>query len=179
MNNKIIISLNVLLIVGLVGLYYLHFAGTEKIAYVDSAKLLANYKGMQQARQAYQQKASVWQANIDTLSQEVQAALKDFEKTQAQLSKKEQELSKELLQNKQQQLVNYQKAIQEKATQEDQKMTQSVITEVNNYLAEFGNKHGYQVILVANETGTIAYAQEGMDVTEKVLAGLNQQFNGK
>ena len=179
MNSKILITLNVLLVAGLVGLYYLHFVGSEKIAFVDSAKLLANYEGMQQARQAYQQKASVWQANIDTLTQEVQSALKEYEKDKAQLSQKEQELSQELLKNKQQQLVNYQRAIQEKAAQEDKQMTQTVITEVNNYLSEFGSQHNYKVILVANETGTIAYAQEGMDVTEEVLAGLNHQQDGK
>lgn len=179
MNNKILLSLNILLVAGLLGSYYLHFAGKEKIAYVDSAKLLANYQGMKQAQQAYQQKASVWQANIDTLTQEVQAALKEYEKNSAQLSKKEQALSQELLKTKQQQLISYQKAIQEKATQEDRQVTQAVITEVNNYLSEFGTQRDYKVILVANETGNIAYAEKGMDVTDEVLTGLNQQYGGK
>ena len=179
MNQKLLVSLNVLLLIGLAGLYYLHFSRAEKIAYVDSAKLLSNYQGMKQAKLAYQQKASVWQANIDTLTQEVQAALKDYEKNSAQLSKKEQQLSQELLKTKQQQLISYQKAIQEKAAQEDRQVTQAVITEVNNYLSEFGTQRDYKVILVANETGNIAYAEQGMDITDEVLTGLNQQYGGK
>ena len=179
MNSKLLTTLNIVLVLGLAGLYYLHFAGQSNIAYVSSTKLLSQYQGMIEARQAYQQKASAWKANIDTLTLEVQAAMKEYEANSSTLSKKEQELSKELLKSKQQQLVNYQRAIQEQATQEDQKMTESVITEVNNYISEFGSQRDYKVILVANETGNIAYAQDGMDVTEEVLAGLNNQYSGK
>lgn len=179
MNNKLIVCLNALLLVGLLGLYYLHFADTEKIAYVDSAKLLNNYQGMQEARKAYQQKMTVWQANIDTLSKDVQAALQKHQQEIAKMNAKEQKLSEELVRTKQQQLVQYQKAIQEKAAQEDRQMTQSVITEVNNYISEYGNDRSYKVILVANESGTIAYAQEGMDVTEEVLNGLNANYKGE
>ncbi|MFN9862016.1 MAG: OmpH family outer membrane protein, partial [Bacteroidota bacterium] len=34
----------------------------EKMVYVDSAKLLNGYKGMQAARQEYQKKATSWKA---------------------------------------------------------------------------------------------------------------------
>ena len=179
MNHKLPLGLNTLLLVGLLGLYYLHFASSEKLAYVDSVKLLNNYQGMQEARKAYQKEMTIWQANIDTLSKDVQAAL---QKHQAELSKmndKERKLSEELVRTKQQQLVQYQKAIQEKATLEDRKMTQSVVTQVNKFISEYGTSHRYKVILVANESGNIAYAEEGMDVTEKVLQGLNESYQGE
>ena len=179
MNTKLLLTLNLILVLGLAGLYYLHFAHQENIAYIDSAKLLNNYQGMTNARSVYQQKAKIWQSNIDTLMQEVQAAMKDYERNSTGMTQKEKALSEELLKSKQQQLVSYQKSIQEKAAQEDQQMTQQVITEVNNYIKQFGEVHQYKVILVANETGNIAYAQEGIDVTEEVLAGLNQQNHGK
>ena len=41
------------------------------VVYVDSNQLLENYEGMKVARQAFQQKASQWQANIDTLKVEL------------------------------------------------------------------------------------------------------------
>ena len=176
MNNRLLLSLNILLIIGLTGVYYLHFTNQEKIAYVDSTKLLTNYKGMAQAQQAYQQKASVWQANIDSLTQETQVALQKHQQAVAHMSTSEKEKSEALVRTKQQQLINYQQAIQEKATQEDQQMTQTVVAEVNKYLREYGDEQNYKVILVANETGTIAYAQEGMDVTSEVLERLNSKF---
>ncbi|QLH32799.1 MAG: hypothetical protein HWD62_10570 [Cyclobacteriaceae bacterium] len=44
------------------------------------------YQGMLDARKAYQQKALVWQANIDTLVNEIQNDLKKFEKEMARMT---------------------------------------------------------------------------------------------
>jgi len=47
------------------------FFKNDKIAYVDSARILNEYKGSAEAKKAFQSKASVWQANIDTLTNQV------------------------------------------------------------------------------------------------------------
>lgn len=149
----------------------------DKIAYVDSAKILNDYKGSAEAKKAYQAKAKVWQANIDTLTNEVQAAIKNYEKSIATMSKKEQDLSRQLIQSKQKQLAEYQHGIQENAKQEDSKLAQGIVTQVNGYLAQYGKEHNYKMILIANQSGTIAYAREGLDITANVLDGLNNEYS--
>ena len=169
-------TITFILIAGLVSLYVLHFTKPKsKIAYVDSIKLLNGYSHMQNARNEYEKKAKTWQSNIDTLMLGVQNQLKKYEKESQQLSEKERKLSRELIQNKQNQLVNYQKTIRDMAQQEDVRMTQAVVSEVNVYLERYGKEHDYDVILVANQTGNIAYAKEGMDITTEVLKELNQE----
>ncbi|WKN45338.1 OmpH family outer membrane protein [Tunicatimonas pelagia] len=166
---------HILWAVALAGIYYLHLTDKEKVAYVDSVKLLAEYRGMADAQQAYQKKAIQWQANIDTLKQEMQVVQAKYQEQKTlkttTLAQTEQELK-----SKQQQLVNYQRAIQEKVTQEDQQMTQQVLSQVNSLVEEYGKKHGYRVILVANGSGTIAYAQEGADLTSELLKVLNEAY---
>ncbi len=176
MNQKITIAFFFLITLGLAGLYYLHFAEKNSIAYVDSSKLLSSYQGMVDARGVYQGKVAIWQANIDTLTQDVQAAIQAYEKESRTMSSKEKELSQQLLKNKQQQLISYQKSIQEKAKQEDQQMTQKVLIEVNSHIEQYGKDKGYKVILVANESGNIAYAQDGMDITEELISQLNDNY---
>lgn len=56
---------------------YLHFSPSKKMVYVDTAQLLQEYVGMQQAKAAFQVKSKVWQANVDTLMSEVQKSIKD------------------------------------------------------------------------------------------------------
>jgi len=157
------------------------FFKNEKIAYVDSGKILNDYKGSAEAKKAYQSKAKVWQSNIDTLTSEVKTAIQKYEKSIATMSKKEQELSKQLIQSKQRQLADYQHGIQENAKQEDGKLTQSIVSQINAYLTKYGKEHNYKLILIANQSGTIAYAREGLDITPDVIDGLNKEYvpNGK
>src|SRR5258708_3778491 len=70
------------------------FFKNDKIAYVDSARILNEYKGSAEAKKAFQSKAKVWQANIDTLTNEVKYSIQKYEKSIAALSPKEQELTK-------------------------------------------------------------------------------------
>ncbi len=147
----------------------------HKIAYVDSGKLLDGYKAMVQARSEFQKKEAVWKNNVDSLTMDVQNAIKTYEKTAALGTENEKKLSKELISTKQKQLYDYQAAIQQNAGQEEQRLTQGVLTTVNNYLLRYGKKHRYKMILIA-ANGNIAYANDGIDLTDEVVENLNKEY---
>lgn len=147
------------------------------LVYVDSVKLLNGYQAMLDARKAYAAKATKWQATIDTLSTDVQRAMRDYERKASGLNPKERALSLELLQNKKKQLATYQRAIQESAQQEDTKSTQQVVSQVNAFLTRYGQQHNYDFILVATPSGSIAYAKTGLDLTDEVIAALNKDYS--
>jgi outer membrane protein len=171
--------LNIFYLISIVGAFTYTYLNQQKLVYIDSVKLLSEYQGMIDARSAYQQKATGWKANIDTLSVEVQDAIKVYQKESIGMTKKEKELSQELIRTKQRQLVDYQQAMQDKAQQEDGQMTSLVVEQVNAYIKQYGEKNGYKIIMAANEYGNIAYAEESLDLTAEVLAGLNKQYNGQ
>jgi len=152
------------------------FFKNDKIAYVDSARILNEYKGSAEAKKAFQSKASVWQANIDTLTNEVKYSIQKYEKSIATLSLKEQELTKQLIQTKQKQLADYQRGIQSNAKEEEGKLTQGVVVQINSFLTKYGKQHNYKLILIANQSGTIAYAREGLDITATVIEEMNNEY---
>lgn len=147
----------------------------SRIAYVDSARLLNEYKGMIEAKEAFRLKATAWQANIDTLSKEAQQQIASFQKESVRMTKRERELSQELISAKQKELLQYKQALNLQAQDEDQKMTSAVVAEVNVFLSEFGKSRGYTIIMAATN-GNIAFADEQIDVTNEVLAGMNSQY---
>ncbi|WP_456459474.1 OmpH family outer membrane protein [Reichenbachiella sp.] len=155
---------------------YLQFTANQKIVYIDSNQLLNGYQGMTDARAAYQQKASLWQANVDTLMKEVQTAIMDYEKESQQMTAKEKELNKELIRTKQRQLQDYQAAMRDKSAQEDQQMTERVLTTVNAFMVDYGKKNNYKVIFGATNAGNIIYADDAINVTDEVLEMLNAQY---
>ncbi|MCO5950590.1 OmpH family outer membrane protein [Mucilaginibacter flavidus] len=173
------ISYQVAIVCAIVYLLLTHFVKNDKIAYVDSARILNEYKGSKDAKKAYEIKAKRWQANIDTLTNEVKTAIQKYEKSLATLTPKEQELSKELIKGKERSLNDYQRAIQQNAKEEDGKLTQQVVTEINAFLIKYGKEHNYKLILIANQSGTIAYAREGLDISTGVIEELNKQFGEK
>lgn len=168
--------LNSLVLVALVVFYFMR---DNRIVYVDSAKLINNYKGMQDARKAYQQKATSWKANVDTLTSEVQRQIMNYEKESGKMTAKERQLSQELIRTKQNQLMQYQQAMNTQAQQEDSKMTGEVISQINAYIKKYGEQKGYTIIMAATEYGNLAYADEGLDITDEVLAGLNSEYAGQ
>jgi Skp family chaperone for outer membrane proteins len=67
-NKKLTGILLVVLILGLGGIYYLHFRqGIHRIAYIDSQKVIQGYEGMKKARKEYEKRSKEWKAKMDTL----------------------------------------------------------------------------------------------------------------
>lgn len=179
MVQRFLVGIGVLNLLAIITLSVIVFNNNQKVVYVDSSKLLNNYKGMQAARAAYQTKAGAWKSNIDTLASEVQQLIFKYEKESSSLTIKERQLSQELIRNKQKQLADYQQAMNTQAQQEDARMTSDVVVQVNAYLKKYGESKGYTVILAATEYGNLAYADEGLDITDEVLEGLNKEYSGK
>jgi len=179
MLQRILVALGVLNLVAVIVLFFFVFRKHQHVVYVDSAKLLQQYTGMATARAAYEQKAGIWKANVDTLTHEVQAQITRYEKEQGGMSVRERTVTQELIRIKQRQLSEYQQAVTVQAREEDEKITGDVLTQVNAYLKKYGESKGYTIILAATSYGNLAYADEVLDITDDVLSGLNAEYSGK
>lgn len=159
-----------------IGVLCYQFFEEPKMAYVDSAQLIQQYRGMQDAVEVYQSKATVWQANIDTLANELAKTVQNYEQKKVSLSVNEKELTEKLIHAKRQQLLDYQKTISEKAQGEDQEMTKTVMEQINQYVKRYGQEHKFEIIMGATQAGNLVYAKEGLDITKEVLEGLNAEY---
>jgi outer membrane protein len=169
---------SIILAVAILVLFVLYFLrpGAGKIAYLETNVIFQKYEGMKDAQAEYQKKAALWQANTDTLIKGWQAELKTYEKERSHMSTKERDLKEELLRNKQQQISNYRDATEKKSKEEEQKMMQTVLNVVNDYVEKYGKKRSYKYILGANGSGNILYANKADNITEEVLEGLNKEY---
>ncbi len=176
--KKIVLLLAILaFLISLVTFFYSQ--NSSDLVYVDVNKLLDGYKRTKVVRGEFEKKAKVLKSNVDSLVTDWQKELKLYEKERSKFSKKELELKQQLLSNKQQQINNYQQAIQKQIQSEDQKATQTVVNDINDYVKEFGKKKGYKIIFGASGSGNIMYADKTADLTEEVLEGLNAEYEGE
>jgi len=128
------------------------------------------------ARKDYDKKNIAWRSNVDSLSKDVENAIKAYSKELSTGTDKEKKLSKELIQSKQRDLMEYQNAVKQDAAQEESKLNEKVFTVINAYMQKFGKMQGYKMILIA-ANGNIAYADASIDITDRVIQDLNKEYD--
>lgn len=175
--NKLALPIAILALVAAVASFFFSMTTTE-LVYVDVNKLLDGYKRTSIEKAAFDKKAATMKANVDSLIADWQKDLKGYEKKRSSMTKKEITLKQQLLSTKQQQLSNYQQAVQKQLQEEDQKMTQTVINDINDFVKEYGKKHKHTIIFGATGSGTIMYGETTADLTETILTALNAEFEG-
>lgn len=176
--QKLSLALSTISFLGLLCLTVFTFTQSTQSAFVRTDVLLEKYKGMIEAKQVYQVKAEDWQANIDTLKAELEAAIKDYESNKSNLGLIQQQEQEQQLKKQQDDLVKYNQAIGQKAQQEDQVLMEGILNQVNAFLEVYGKEHGYTIIFGANGTGNIIYGHETRDITSEVLLALNRDYEG-
>jgi outer membrane protein len=164
------------LLISLCVICYFSFFANNKIMYVDSGKLLTGYKAMVAARAAFDKKQDAWKNNVDSLTNDVEDAIKAYSKTLALGNDKGKQIAKDLITARQKVLYDYQNAIKQNAGQEEQKLTKDVYATINAYLLRYGKEHGYKLILIASN-GNIGYADESIDITDKIVDDLNKDYS--
>ncbi|WP_400192148.1 OmpH family outer membrane protein [Hymenobacter sp. B81] len=155
-------------------------AGTNirRVAYVESSKLLEGYKGMQSARAAFERKAGQWQRQHESSLRGFQAAVQNYQKTAAGMTEEQRAATEQRLQAQEQQVAQQQQKLQQQAQEEEGRMTEQILTRVNKLLETYGKENNYDLILIAG-SGSIAYAREGLNITDPILKRLNAEYAAK
>lgn len=172
----------VALVVGVLGCVlgavalYMATVRTPKIGYVKSEDLVYGYEGMKDAQARFQKQQQIWQANIDTLRLDFQRAVNQYNNEFSTLSAQVKAQREQQLRTQEEQLMRYEQALRDKARDEDQKITSNVLQQLNGYAKEYGEQHGFDVVLGTTQDGGILYGGTSMDITTDVLQYLNDRY---
>ena len=175
-NHRLLLLLLILALAVSIGLFAWNKTSTPRIAYVRSAVLVNSYLGMKEAQNLYQEKMSKWKSNIDTLRNDYQQAINKYNQEVKSLSVKEKQEREIYLRKQEDNLRQYAGTLEQKATEEDRKMSEGVLNQINSYVKEYGEKQGYDLILGITRDGNILYGKEAIDITDEVLKGLNDSY---
>src|SRR5690606_19616194 len=147
-----------------------------KIAYVRSQELIYNYMGTLEAQKKYESQQAVWQANIDTLKATYEQTRNAYKQTASSLSTAERQKKEQYLMSQQQQITQYIQAVNEKSTEEDERMMQGTLYQINSFVERYGKAHGYDIILGTTLSGNVLYGKQAIDITDELLKALNENY---
>lgn len=150
-----------------------------KIAYVHSEYLFENYLGTIESYKALESKNQTWGNNLDSLSKTYRATFASYEAKGEALNKKEKEALGYKLRQQEAAFNNYHQSVEKMKLEEDQKLTQAVIKQIDAYLKEYALNNGYDLIIGAGGTSGLVYGDRSYDVTDKVLLFINKKYRGE
>jgi outer membrane protein len=159
---------------GLIYLLIMQIFFRSKTAYVDSTKIFREYKGILMAKKEFQKKVDLAKSRMDTLSSTVKQDILNLEKYHSNPVKVKQ--YSDSMRYHKMQLGNYEQGMNKKLQEEEGRLTQTSVEKLNIFLKKYGKEHGYDMIFIANSTGTIAYAKEEYDITDAVVKEINQEY---
>jgi outer membrane protein len=195
-----LLILNIILLIGLVVLYFLFFNekgkdggasmaqtlakagnGSMAVAFVNNDSILVNYDLVKKLKKDLEAKG-------DRLTAEVAAKQKAFDKDAAyfqdQVQKKAiseasaQEIYSSLMQN-QQKINELRDQYTSELQREEQDMNIALLDSVMNFLKRYNTRYKFDYILGFNKGGNILYANDTLDITNNVLKELNKEYHDK
>ncbi len=175
MNNKVVVALIVVLI-GVSGFSLYKSMQVPVVKYVRSSDLIYGFDGMKLAHLKIQKIQAENQGRLDTLKQDFQLSVSNYNTAYTDLNKKEKAERENLLRLQQQNLEGYAKQIQENNTKEDNRLTEGVLNQVNAFVEQYAKDNGYDIILGTTTSGNILYGNKAMDITEEVLEAINEDY---
>ncbi|GAA4362542.1 hypothetical protein GCM10023185_30570 [Hymenobacter saemangeumensis] len=154
-------------------------AAGEKIAYVESGKLLDGYQGMKDAKRAFEGKARGWEKQSQSIQSGFRSAVESYQKSAGGMTAEQRGATEEKLGQQEQQIRQQLAGLQAQAQEEEAKLTSTILTRINKQVEAYGKARGYKFILIAAPSGTIAYGRKDLDITAPVLSYLNSEYRKK
>jgi len=196
--KNLLIVLNVILIVAVAYLFIDKFSGSEQaeentsteqkddkiyqnvaIAYVHSDSLLANYDFMKEIQSELGDLSQKYEKEYQNRAQGLQNEISDFQRTAQNLTVAQGKALEENLMKKQQNLRVYQEDLSMKLRQKEAELNNELYKTISDYLKVYGDKNNLQLVLTYSRGSDVLYANEGLEITNEVIEGLNKAYNEK
>lgn len=194
--NPILLTLNLVMLVGIIILFILYFMGSGSksssisgaiqkankgvisVAFVNNDSILSHYELVKKMRADLEVKGKRLEGEVATKQQ---AFEKDAAYFQEQVAKKAisdqsaQEIYGQLQQN-QKKIYDLRDRYAAELQQSEMDMNVALIDSVMNFLKRYNEKYKFDYILGFTKGGNILYANDTLDVTNDVIKELNAAY---
>lgn len=189
------IVLNVVLLIAVGVLYFLHFSKSETvavsgsdetarteqlgslpIAYVNSDSLLSKYEYFKDKAEELEAKRVKLEAEFNNRAQGLQGEITTLQRTAQNMTMAQAKAAEENLMKKQQNLMQYQQSLQQELIREETKVNNELYDKVSNYLQDFGKQNNFQLVLTYTKGSGVLYADDSLNITNQVINGLNDEY---
>ncbi len=152
-------------------------AADLKIGFIDSERIFAEYHGTKEAQNEFNSQVDQWNRELEAQKQELGKLQEDYESQALILSEPKRREREQEIQAKRSALDAF---VQEiwgptgKVARRNEELTRPIVEKIREVLTEIGSTEGFSIIFDATD-GNVVYADDALDLTDRVLASLNEQ----
>lgn len=185
--------LNIVLLVAVGVLYYLHFADGKnagssgaggaagvpseiKIAYINSDSVLKHYEYLKVNREKMEAKTKKMDQDYRNRATGLQSEITAYQRNVNTMTLGQVRAVEEDLQKKQQNLQMYQQTLMQQLSEEEAKLNRELYDRITKYLRKYGEDNGLQVVLKYDPASDMLYGGQALDISKDVIKGLNDEY---
>lgn len=146
-----------------------------QVRYINTDSIWANYAYVEEIREKLENKQQEFKKRLDSKVKNFEKELISFQENAAGMSRFEGEQKQKELLQKEQDLQLLQEELSLKLVEEEEKMKTELRSRILDYLQQY-KKNGIDLIFDYSQSGSLLLANDSMDITSEVLAGLNKEI---
>lgn len=145
----------------------------ERTGYIQIQRVFNEFAYKKEMEQKLKKVEEIRQKELDSLELSLKILLKEVELNHKDPAKTAtfQAHRDEFLRKKGKYADDYEKAVAQ--------YDEIIIKQMNHYIKEYGEKNAYTYIFGTDGNGTLMYADSTSDLTQEVVAYINQKYKGK
>lgn len=188
--------LNIVLLVAVGVLYYLHFKNPKaasatgstandavlselKIAYINADTVLKYYDYLKVNKQQLEAKTQKMDQDFRTRAQGLQNEFNAYQRSVNSMTIGQVKATEENLAKKQQNLQMYQQTLQQQLMEEEAKLNKQLYDRITAFLKDYSAQKGLQVVLKYDPTSDMLYGGNALDISQDVINGLNDAYKNE
>jgi len=138
-----------------------------KVGYVNIMEVLSGYSGYKDAKLRLEKAMKTKQAELQGMEQELMELQQEYEKKKSILSEKARKDKQYIMQKKLEDYQNVQQAANRELAVKEQQMTEVLLDELRDYIAQVAKKQGLDLVL--DKTAVLYEKSDSADITKLVL----------
>lgn len=188
------LALNIVLLIAVLVLFYLHFSGNKggsvlssandttsavnlKIAYINSDSVLKYYEYLKAQSEQLEAKEKKMDQDFRNRAIGLQNEISAYQRNVNTMTLGQVRATEEDLTKKQQNLQMYQQSLSQQLMEEQAKLSKALYDRVTAYLKKYCAEKGLQVVLKYDPSSDVLYGGPGLDISQDVIKGLNESYN--
>ncbi len=147
------------------------FNKRASIAYVDLRYLFDNFEYTKELKTDMLRVQGARQKVLDSMEFELKIISKELDANKREDLKRKFEVKKDDL------IVARRRFEEDNLALTDQ-FDKKILTQLNQFVQDYGKDHGYSMIIGTEGSGNVMYAKEDLDISKDVLKFINNRFKG-
>lgn len=152
-------------------------ASGSRIAYVDAEKLNEGYTFIAEKYEELEKEQMRLESQIDRKMRAAEERYRELESQAPTMTPSELEQAQIELQTMQQDIAQFQEKVASDFRKKEAATQEQFFSNIRDYLQAFNQDNKYDYILTYQIGGQVLLANDALDITEEVLAGLNQHHS--